>query len=184
MADALNGLLWFVILLAVNGYFVAAEFALISARRAQIEPRAEAGSKAAKITIKAMEKVSIMLAATQIGVTVCSLLILLIAEPAIHELLSAPLEGLGLSASVESAVSFAIALVLVSSLHVLLGEMIPKQISFAVPERASLILVPPLYGLAIVLKPIVVSINAIANATLRIFGVKPRDSANTAYTLD
>ncbi|MEY2916278.1 MAG: hypothetical protein RL454_1207 [Actinomycetota bacterium] len=73
MAEAWLGLLWFLLMLVGNAFFVAAEFALISARRAQIEPRAEAGSRPAKITIKAMERVPIMLATSQIGVTVFSL---------------------------------------------------------------------------------------------------------------
>ena len=179
---AWTGLLWFVVLLLGNGFFVAAEFALIAARRAKIELRAEAGSKPAKLTIKAMERVSIMLAASQIGVTVCSLAILLIAEPAIHALLFASLSGLG-EATAE-AITFAIALILVSSLHVLLGELIPKQLSFAVPERMALFLVPVLYGIAMVLRPIVVTLNFLANGALRLFGITPRDSANTAYTLD
>ena len=181
-AVAWTGLLWFALLLLGNGFFVAAEFALISARRAQIEPRAEAGSRPARLTIKAMERVSIMLAASQIGVTVCSLAILVIAEPAIHTLLFASLSVFG--AATAEAITFAVALILVSSLHVLLGELIPKQLTFAVPERMALVLVPVLYGIAMVLRPIVVSLNFLANAALRIFGITPRDSANTAYTLD
>jgi CBS domain containing-hemolysin-like protein len=104
---AWTGLLWFAVLLLANGFFVAAEFALIAARRAKIELRAETGSKPAKLTIKAMERVSIMLATSQIGVTICSLAILLIAEPAIHALLFASLAGLG-EATAE-AITFAIA---------------------------------------------------------------------------
>lgn len=181
-ASAWSGLLWFALLLAANGFFVAAEFSLIAARRAQIEPRAEAGSRPARITIKAMERVSIMLATTQIGVTVCSLLILLVAEPAIHALIFSSLEFLG-EATAEG-ITFTLALILVSSLHVLLGELIPKQLSFSVPERMALVLVPLLYGIALVLRPIVVSLNFVANMALRLFRITPRDSADTAFTLD
>ncbi len=184
LTGAWMGLLWFAVLLAANAFFVAAEFALISARRAQIEPLAEAGSGPAKITIRAMERVSILLATSQIGVTVCSLAILLIAEPSIHDLIHPALAALNLGEASANAITFAVALVLVSSLHVLMGEMIPKQISFAIPERMSLILVPPLYALAVALTPIVVSLNWFANTVLRAFGVTARDSANTAYTLD
>lgn len=184
MSDIGSRLLWFVILLVINAFFVAAEFSLISARRAQIEPRAEAGSNPAKITLKAMERVSVMLAATQTGVTVCSLLIMIIAEPAITDLVRVPLSAIGLPDSAVNGIGFTIALVLVSSMHVILGEMIPKQIAFAVPERASLLLVPMLYGIAVALKPIVVSLNWLANILLRMVGVKPRDAANTAYTID
>jgi CBS domain containing-hemolysin-like protein len=78
MNSDLQGLIWLVVLLAANAFFVGSEFAVISARRAQIEPKAEAGNAAAKITLRAMEKVSLMLATAQLGITVSSLLILLI----------------------------------------------------------------------------------------------------------
>jgi len=178
------GLLWLIVLLFGNGFFVAAEFAVISARRAQIEPRAEAGSRPAQITIKAMEKVALMLAASQIGVTVCSLLILVIAEPSVHELLSGPLAALGWSDSVVTATAFVLTLIIVSFLHVVIGEMVPKNISFSIPERAALVLVPVLYLIAMILRPIVVALNASANGILRLFGVRALNEANSAFTLD
>lgn len=184
MVEAWLGLLWFLLMLVGNAFFVAAEFALISARRAQIEPRAEGGSRPAKITIKAMERVPIMLATSQIGVTVFSLAILLIAEPSIHTLLGAPLESWGVPAATTEVATLIVALVVVSSMHVILGELIPKQITFAMPERIALVLVPALYALAMVLRPIVWTMNAVANLLLRAFGVVPRDSAHTEYTLD
>jgi CBS domain containing-hemolysin-like protein len=182
MTNAWAGIGWFALLLLGNGFFVGAEFAVMSARRAQIEPRADAGSRPAKITIKAMEKVSLMLATTQLGVTICSLLILLIVEPSIHELLHPLLANF--SDGTGNAIAFAVTLVLVSFLHVVFGEMVPKNISFSIPERAALILVPILYFVAQVVRPIVVFLNAAANLLVRIFGIKVRDDANTAYTLD
>lgn len=184
MTDAWAGIFAFLGLLIANGFFVAAEFAVISARRAQIEPRAEAGSKPAKLTIKGMENVSLILATCQLGVTISGLLILLVAEPAIHELLKAPLGLFALGEELETIVAFAITLVLVSFLHVLIGEMVPKNISFSIPERSALVLVPMVYGLAVLMKPIVFALNAIANGALRLFGVKPKNEANTAYTIE
>ena len=184
MTDAWTGIFAFLGLLIANGFFVAAEFAVISARRAQIEPRAEAGSKPAKLTIKGMENVSLILATCQLGVTISGLLILLVAEPAIHELLKGPLGLFALGEELETIVAFAITLVLVSFLHVLIGEMVPKNISFSIPERSALVLVPMVYGLAVIMKPIVFALNAIANGALRLFGVKPKNEANTAYTIE
>ena len=112
MSSDLQGLVWLVVLLASNAFFVGAEFALISARRAQIEPRAEAGSRPAKITLSAMENVSLMLATAQLGITISSLLILLIAEPSIHHLLEYPLHALGVPDAVLSSVTFAITLLI------------------------------------------------------------------------
>jgi CBS domain containing-hemolysin-like protein len=184
MTNPWVGIGWFFVLLLGNGFFVAAEFAVITARRAQIEPRAEAGSRPAKITIKAMEKVSLMLATTQLGVTICSLLILTIAEPSVHDLLEPGLHAIGLPEGAVAGVAFAITLILVSFLHVVIGEVVPKNISFSIPERAALILVPVLYGMAQVVRPIVVSLNATANGILRIFGITPKDEANSTFTLD
>jgi CBS domain containing-hemolysin-like protein len=80
------GILWLFVLLLVNGFFVGASFAVISARRSQIEPRAEGGSRSAKTALWAMEHAGLMLATSQLGITVASLLILNVSEPAIHPL--------------------------------------------------------------------------------------------------
>lgn len=182
MSESWMGIIWFAVLLLANAFFVGAEFAVLSARRAQIEPRAEAGSRPAKITIKAMENVSLMLATAQLGITLCSLAILLIVEPSIHDLLK-PLM-IGFSYDVGYAVSFGVALVLVTFMHVVFGEMVPKNIAFSIPERAALILAPLLYFVAQVVRPIVVTLNAIANGGLRLLRIQVRDEANSAYTLD
>jgi CBS domain containing-hemolysin-like protein len=184
MSSDWAGILWFVVLILSNGFFVGAEFAVISARRAQIEPRAEAGSRPAKITIKGMEQVALMLATTQLGVTICSLLILIIAEPSIHHLMEPGLHALGFSYEVGAGVAFGITLVIVSFLHVVIGEMVPKNISFSIPERAALVLVPVLYGIAQVVKPIVVSLNWLANKILKLFKVDAKDEVTSSYTLD
>jgi CBS domain containing-hemolysin-like protein len=131
-----------------------------------------------------MEKVALMLATTQLGVTICSLLILLIAEPSIHHLLEPMLLSFGLSEDVGTGVAFAITLIIVSFLHVVIGEMVPKNISFSIPERAALMLVPMLYGIAQVVRPIVWALNWSANAILKIFRVDAKDEASSTYTLD
>lgn len=178
------GIVWLFVLLAVNAFFVGAEFAVISARRSQIEPLADAGSRPAKTALWAMEHATLMLAACQLGITVCSLLILNVSEPAIHHLLEIPLALTGLPEEVISTIAFIIALLIVSFLHVVLGEMVPKNLSFSVPDRAVLILATPLVFVATVFRPIIVALNATANAILRLFGVEPRNEANSVFTLD
>src|SRR5215203_4332120 len=184
MSEYLPGIIWLVVLLVVNAFFVGAEFAVISARRSQIEPKADAGSKAAKTTLWAMEHATLMLATSQLGITVCSLVILNVSEPAIHHLLEIPLGVTTLSAEAIGVIAFVVALLLVSFLHVVLGEMVPKNISFSVPTRAALILAPPLVFVARVFKPVIWTLNALANAILRLFKVQPKDEATSAYTLD
>ncbi|MGJ9403837.1 hemolysin family protein [Arthrobacter sp. KK5.5] len=184
MSEYLPGIIWLVVLLAVNAFFVGAEFAVISARRSQIEPKAEAGSKAAKTTLWAMEHATLMLATSQLGITVCSLVILNVSEPAIHHLLEIPLGLTSLTAEAIGIIAFATALLLVTFLHVVLGEMVPKNISFSVPTRAALLLAPPLVLVARIFKPVIWSLNGIANGVLRLFKVEPKDEATSAYTLD
>ncbi|AMB57890.1 hemolysin family protein [Microterricola viridarii] len=178
------GLAWLVVLLLGNAFFVAAEFAVISARRSQIEPLAEAGKSSAKTALWAMEHATLMLATSQLGITVCSLLILNVSEPAIHHLLEIPLALTGWSEALIGGVAFAITLVLVSYLHVVFGEMVPKNLSFSVPDRAVLILAPPLVLVARVFKPVIVALNATANGVLRLFGVEPKSETTSTFTLD
>ena len=184
MDSNLQGLVWLVVLLASNAFFVGAEFAVISARRAQIEPRADRGNIAAKLTLKAMEQVSLMLATAQLGITVSSLLILVIAEPAIQKLLEVPLAMIGISGATGYVTAFVIALLIVTYLHVVLGEMLPKNISISIPDRAALVLAPMLYFVAQAVKPVVWAMNQVSNVILRTFGFTPRDEAHTAYTLE
>lgn len=184
MSSDLAGLVWLVVLLASNAFFVGAEFAVISARRAQIEPRARAGNGAAKITLRAMEQVSLMLATAQLGITVSSLLILVIAEPAIHHLLEVPLKAIGMDYASTSITAFIIALLLVTYLHVVLGEMLPKNIAISIPDRAALILSPILYAISQLVRPLVWLLNQVSNLILRLFGFTPRNEADNAYTLE
>ena len=179
-----TGLAWLVVLLLGNAFFVAAEFAVISARRSQIEPLAAAGRRSARTALYAMEHATLMLATSQLGITVCSLLILNVSEPSIHHLLEEPLNLTGWTEEVIGTVAFVIALVLVSYLHVVFGEMVPKNISFSLPERAVLLLAPPLVFVSRVFAPITRGLNATANGFVRIFGVHPKSEAASTYTLD
>ena len=178
------GIAWLAVLLLVNAFFVGAEFSVISARRSQIEPRAEAGSRAAKTAIWAMEHVTLMLATCQLGVTIASLLILNVSEPAIHQLLEIPLELTHLPEEVLGTIAFIITLIVVSFLHAVLGEMVPKNLSFALPDRLLLLLAPPLVAIATVFRPVILALNATTDGLLRLIRVEPKNEANSAFTVD
>ena len=178
------GIFWLAVLLLGNAFFVAAEFAVMSARRSQIEPLAEAGSKRAQTTLRAMENVSLMLACAQLGITVCSLLILLVAEPAIHHLLAVPLETLGMPKEVADVAAFAVALMLVTFLHVTFGEMVPKNISVSVADKAALLLAPPLMFVARLVHPVISVLNWSANHILKLLRIEPKDEVNSSFTLE
>jgi CBS domain containing-hemolysin-like protein len=107
-----------------------------------------------------------------------------VSEPAIHHLLEVPLGLTPLTADVISVLAFVIALVLVTFLHVVFGEMVPKNLSFSVPDRAVLMLAPPLVFVSRLFRPIIWALNAMANAVLRLFKVEPKDEATSTYTLD
>ncbi|ADP82927.1 hemolysin family protein [Pseudofrankia inefficax] len=173
-----------VALLLGNALFVGAEFALISARRTTIEPRAQAGSWSARITLRAMEHVSLMLAGSQLGVTVCTLGLGALAEPTIAHLIEHPFEAVGLPAAAIHPIAFVLALVLVTVLHVVIGETVPKNIALGAPDRAALVLTPPLAGLVLVLRPVIVALNWVANASLRLVRIEPKDEVASVFTRD
>ncbi|GHD08686.1 hemolysin family protein [Zhihengliuella salsuginis] len=178
------GIVWLVVLLIGNAFFVGAEFAVMTARRSQIEPRAREGSAPARTALYAMEHVSLMLAVAQLGITVCSLLILNIAEPAIHHLVAEPLHALGVPDGIAGPASFVFALLLVTFLHVTFGEMVPKNISVSVADRSVLVLAPPLVALSKLIYPVVVSLNWVANHVLRAMRVEPKDEVTSSFTLE
>lgn len=173
-----------VFLLVANAFFVGAEFALISARRATIEPRVDAGSRAARITLGAMEDVSRMMAGAQLGITICSLGLGAIGEPAVAHLIEKPMEAAGVPEGLLHPIAFAIALSIVVFLHVVIGEMVPKNLSLAAPDRWALLLAPPLVVVVRILRPAIAALNGIANLSLRAVRVQPKDEVTSAFTRD
>jgi CBS domain containing-hemolysin-like protein len=178
------GLGWLVLLLLVNAFFVASEFAVISARRSQIEPLAEEGRRSARVALTAMEHATLMLSTTQLGITVASLLILNVSEPAIHHLLEAPLHLTGLPEEATGVVAFVVTLLIVTFLHVVFGEMVPKNLAFSVPDRAVLLLATPLVFVERVFRPLISALNGTTNAFVRLVGVEPKDEASSTFTID
>ena len=171
-------------LLLGNAFFVGAEFAVISARRSSIEPKAEAGHRSAKIVLWAMENVSLMLACAQLGITVCSVSLGVVAEPALAHAIEPAAVALGLPAAATHGVAVAVALLIVVGLHVIIGEMVPKNAAVSSPDRAALLLGPPLVAVARVAKPVIVVLNWVANLVVRALGFEPRDEVSSAFTAD
>jgi CBS domain containing-hemolysin-like protein len=171
-----------VVLLLGNAFFVGAEFALVSARRTKVEPRARAGSRMAKTTLRAMEDLTSVIAAAQFGITVCSLGLGAVAEPAFAAVLEPMFHNLGLAESWLHPVSFTLGMSAVVYLHVVLGEMVPKNLALAGPERAAVIFGPPMVGLVTFLKPVVYALNALADAGVRLLRVEPRSDVSSTFT--
>ena len=171
------------LLLAGNAFFVGAEFAVITVRRSQIEPLAE-GSRRAGIVLDALGNLSLMLAGSQLGVTLCSLGLGALAEPAVAGLLEHALEAAHVPEALLHPVAFTVALTLVVFLHTVLGEMVPKNIALATPERAALVLVPPLVRFSRSVRSVLRLLDAIANAGLRLLRVEPKDELTSSYSPD
>ncbi|WP_329390781.1 hemolysin family protein [Streptomyces sp. NBC_01716] len=170
--------------LVVNAFFVGAEFALISVRRSQIEPVAEEGDRRARSVLWGLRHVSAMLAAAQLGITLCTLVLGIVAEPAIAHLLEPVFNAVGVPDGVVHPISFVIALALATYLHMLLGEMVPKNIALAEPVRTALVLGPALVWLSRVLRPVIFTVNAFANGLLRLLRVETRDEVSATFSDD
>lgn len=173
-----------VALLLLNGLFVAAEFALVAARRSAIEPEAEVGSRRAAATLRAMERVSLMMAGAQLGITVCSLGLGALSEPGIAHLLEPAFRAAGVPDAARHTGAFALALALVTALHVTVGEMAPKNATLADPDRAAMRLGPPLALVVGAAKPLVWLLNEMVNLMLRAARIQPRDEVASAFTRD
>jgi CBS domain containing-hemolysin-like protein len=174
MSDTM-GVLLACFLIGVNAFFVGAEFSLISARRDRLEALAEQGKAAAVTVIRAGEQLPSMLAGAQLGVTAASLLLGRIGESAVSNLLRTAFGLTGMHPALMHTLSLAIALVIVVTLHVLLGEMVPKNIALAGPERTAMLLVPPYLAYVRAARPFIVFYNKCANLVVRAFGVEPKD---------
>ncbi|GAA0937510.1 MULTISPECIES: hemolysin family protein [Streptomyces violaceusniger group] len=168
--------------LLTNAFFVGAEFALISVRRSQIEPRAQAGEKRARGVLWALEHLSALMATAQLGITISSLVLGAVAEPAIAHLLEPGFDAVHVPHALVHPIAFVIALTAATYLHMLIGEMVPKNIALAAPERTALLLGPPLVALTRLLRPVVFGVNAFANALLRLLKVEPKDEVESVFT--
>jgi CBS domain containing-hemolysin-like protein len=172
------------LLLLGNAFFVGAEFGLVSARRSAIELRARNGSRAARTTLGAMEQLSLMLAGAQLGVTLCSLGLGAVGEPLFAYLLEGPLHSAGLAEYWLHPISFVLALSMMVYLHVVIGEMVPKNLALAGPDRTALLLTPGLAFIVRILHPVVSGLNYIANHSVRTMGVEPKGEITSTFTSD
>lgn len=171
------------VLLAANGFFVAYEFAVIAARRSALEGRAAEGDRRARAALAAMSDLSVQLAGAQLGITMASLALGYVAEPAAAALLE-PLFGRALPAEAAAVAGFGVALAIVVFLHLVIGEMVPKNIAISSPQASLLGLVRPYAAYLFVFRPVVHGLNAVANAGCRLVGVEPRQGLTSVHTTE
>ncbi|OEY05022.1 hypothetical protein A0K93_06145 [Corynebacterium sp. BCW_4722] len=164
-----------VVLLAANAFFVGSEFALVSSRRDRLESLLAQGKPKAQNVLYATEHLSIYLAGAQFGITVASLVLGKVAEPAIASYIEGPFLALGVAEEFINPISFLIALVIISFLHILFGEMVPKNIAIAGPEQTAMLLTPAMTMWMRITRPFIEFLNWVSRRTLRAFGVEQRD---------
>jgi putative hemolysin len=178
----LLGIVALFFLVLMNGFFVAAEFALVSVRRTRIEQLANEGNYFAKKTQNAVKNLDLYIAATQLGITMASLGIGFLAEPAIEHLVAPTLLSWELAASQVKTISFVIAFSVSTALHIVFGELAPKSLALQRAEQVSLAIAVPLAVFATVFRPVIYVLNATGNAVVRLFGLKPVTGHHTAHS--
>jgi CBS domain containing-hemolysin-like protein len=170
-----------VLLLAGNGFFVAAEFALVASKRYRLEHAAAEGSRAARAALDGSRELALMLAGAQLGITLCSLGLGALAEPALEHVLSPVLHAAGLPDVPSHIIAFLFALMIVTFLHLVIGEMMPKSWAITHPERSATLLALPFRGFTRMVRPGLNALNGLANLALRPFGVHPQNQLAQAH---
>ncbi|HEX6871940.1 MAG TPA: hemolysin family protein [Micromonosporaceae bacterium] len=170
-------------LLFGNAFFVGSEFSLIASRRTVVEPLAQT-SRRARIALRAMNQIPLMIAGAQLGITICSLGLGAIAEPALAHLLEVPFAAIGLPEQALHPAAFVLALGVVVFLHTVVGEMVPKNLTLAGPERAVVWLGPPMLAFCVGTKPLLSALKWLSKLILRIWGIEAADAVKTVYTAE
>ena len=159
------------LLLAANAFFVAAEFAIVKVRGIRIEALVEQGSKVARMTLRVLELIEAYLSACQLGITMASLGLGWIGEPAVSALLEPLFQALGIGGPALHTVSFLLGFVLFSSLHIVLGEQVPKTFAIRKPEPMALWIAYPLRAFYLISFPLTWTLNHASRAVLNLFNV-------------
>lgn len=170
-------------LIAASAFFVAAEFALIAARRHRLEDAA-AHSRAARAAVRSASELSVLLAGSQLGITVCTLALGAVTKPAVHHWLTPVIQGWGAPHWVADVAGFVLALIIVTFLHLVVGEMAPKSWAIAHPEKSATMLAIPMRAFMWLTRPLIMRLNRIANWCLRKVGVEPVDQVATRQDPD
>ncbi len=172
-----------IVLLLGNGLFVGGEFALIASRRTALEPLA-ATSQRARWALSGMNQIPLMIAGAQLGITICSLGLGALAEPAIAHTLEGPFHAAGLPDNLVHPAAFVVALMIVVFLHTVVGEMVPKNITLAGPERSVLWLGPFMLAFCTATKPLLTAMRWAARTVLSLWKIEATDAVKTVFTAE
>ncbi|MGS2810536.1 CNNM domain-containing protein [Nocardia sp. MW-W600-9] len=166
-----------ILLIAASAFFVAVEFALIAARKHRLEDAAP-NSRAARAALRSSAELPVLLAGSQLGITVCTLALGAVTKPAVHHWITPLIEHLGAPLWVADVAGFVLALIVVTFLHLVVGEMAPKSWAIAHPEKSATLLALPMQLFMTLTRPILIALNRAANWCLRKVGVTPVDEVD------
>lgn len=167
------------LLFVASGFFVAAEFALVGAARHRLERAVADRRRGAKAALKGVRELSLMLAGAQLGITMVMIGLGMVSEPALHHLLEPPMSAVGLPEGAANVMALALALTIVTFLHVVVGEMAPKSWAISHPERSAMLLAPVFRAFTWLVRWLLIALNALTNALVRMVRVQPRDEIVT-----
>ncbi len=170
-------------LITLSAFFVAIEFALIAARRHRLEDAATT-SRSARVALRSSTELSVLLAGSQLGITACTLALGATTKPAVHYWLTPLIENWGAPLWVADAAGFVLALFIVTFLHLVIGEMAPKSLALAHPERTATILAIPMRVFMMFTRPVITALNHAANWCVRRLGVDPVDELGEGHDPD
>src|SRR5215213_10954182 len=170
-------------LFTASAFFVAVEFALIAARRSRLEDAAP-HSRAARAALRSASELSVLLAGSQLGITVCTLALGAVTKPAVHHWLTPAFQGWGAPLWLADVAGFVLALTIVTFLHLVIGEMAPKSWAIAHPEKSATMLAIPMRAFMFLTRPVLIALNEMANWTLRKVGVEPANELATGQNPD
>ncbi len=178
---------WLLVLVSVvltlgTAVFVAAEFSLVALDRSSVERSVQAGDSRSVGVLAALRHLSTQLSASQVGITLTTLLVGYLAEPSIARLLAGPFTSAGLPDSVVEPVAVAVALVVATAFSMVVGELVPKNLAIAQPLRTAQLIAVPMRVFALVARPLIALLNGSANAVLRRVGVEPKEELSSART--
>ncbi len=170
------------LLILANGFFVAAEFGLVTVERPEAERAAAAGDRRARSVVRALRELSFQLSGTQLGITLTSLVVGMLAEPALAALLNGPLTATGLPAGVVPGVAVAVGMLTASAVQMVLGELVPKNWAVSRPLAVARFVAGPQDRFARFFRPVIAGLNAVANRLVRLMGVEPAEELASART--
>ena len=169
-------------LVVLNGLFVGAEFSLVRIRNTQVERLVQEGKTSAGMVREATRHLDVYLAVSQLGITIASLGLGYVAEPAFARTIEGLLGGAEIPANVEHLIAFLIAFSIITFLHVVFGELVPKSVAIALPEGSALFIAPFMKFFYFVFRPGVYFFNGTANAFVKLFGVPPASEVDDTHT--